>query len=66
MEEGKTGLLFESGNVEDLADKIMTILKNEELREKMGEAGRERAKEFTWDKIAERTVEVYKEILKGK
>ena len=66
VEEGKTGLLFESGNVEDLADKIMTILKNEELREKMGEAGRERAKEFTWDKIAERTVEVYKEILKGK
>ena len=66
VEEGKTGLLFESGNVEDLADKIMTILKNEELREKMGEAGRERAKEVTWDKIAERTVEVYKEILKGK
>ena len=66
VEEGKTGLLFESGNVEDLADKIMTILKNEKLREKMGEAGRERAKEFTWDKIAERTVEVYKEILKGK
>ncbi|NQE54770.1 Trehalose synthase [ANME-1 cluster archaeon GoMg3.2] len=66
VEEGKTGLLFESGNVEDLADKIMTILKNEELREKMGEAGRERAKEFTWDKIAERTVDVYKEILKGK
>lgn len=66
VEEGKTGLLFESGNVEDLADKIMTILKDEELREKMGEAGRERAKEFTWDKIAERTVEVYKEILKGK
>jgi glycosyltransferase involved in cell wall biosynthesis len=49
--------------VEDLADKIMTILKNEELREKMGEAGRKRAKEFTWDKIAERTVEMYKEIL---
>lgn len=24
--------------------------------------GKERAKEFTWDKIAERTVEVYKEI----
>ena len=66
VEEGKTGLLFESGNVKDLADKIMTILKNEELREKMGEAGRERAKEFTWDKIAERTVEMYKEILKGK
>jgi glycosyltransferase involved in cell wall biosynthesis len=66
VEEGKTGLLFESGNVEDLADKIMTILENEELGEKMGEAGRERAKEFTWDKIAERTVEVYKEILKGK
>lgn len=66
VEDGKTGLLFESGDVEDLSDKIVTILKDEKLREKMGEARRERAKEFAWDKIAERTVEVYKEILKGK
>ena len=63
VKDGKTGLLFECGNVEELAEKVITLLKDKELREKMGKAGRERAKEFTWENIAERTVEVYKEIL---
>lgn len=66
VENEKTGLLFESENVEDLADKIVTLLKDEKLRQKMGEAGKEKVKEFTWDKIAEQTVEVYKEILGAK
>ena len=65
VEEGKIGLLFESGNVNELAERVITLLKDKELREKMGEAGRERAKEFAWDKIAEQTVEVYKEIIEG-
>jgi len=63
VEKGKTGLLFECGNVEDLAEKVIFLLEDKELREKMGEAGRKRAEEFTWDKIAEQTVEEYKEIL---
>lgn len=66
VENGKTGLLFESENVEDLAEKIVTLLKDEKLRRKMGEAGKEKVKEFTWDKIAEQTVETYKEILGAK
>lgn len=63
VEDGKTGLLFECGNVEDLAEKVITLLENKELREKMGKEGRERAKEFTWDKIAEQTVDLYREML---
>ena len=62
VEDGKTGLLFESENVEDLAEKIITLLKDEELRDNMGKVGRERAKEFTWEKVAESTVEVYNRI----
>lgn len=61
--DGKTGLLFEPGNIDELAEKVIFLLQNGELRKKMGERGQERAKEFTWDKIAERMVEVYKEIL---
>jgi glycosyltransferase involved in cell wall biosynthesis len=63
VEDGKTGLLFESENVDDLAEKIITLLKDKELRDKMGKAGKGRVKEFTWEKVAERTVEVYKEIM---
>jgi glycosyltransferase involved in cell wall biosynthesis len=62
--DGETGLLFENGNVRDLAEKILNLLNDKELREKMGKAGKKRAEEFTWDKIAKQTVEVYKEILK--
>ncbi|MCK4735828.1 MAG: glycosyltransferase family 4 protein [Methanophagales archaeon] len=65
IEDGKTGLLVEPENIGDLADKIVILLEDEKLRRKMSEAGRERVKEFTWDKIAEQTVEVYKEILEG-
>jgi glycosyltransferase involved in cell wall biosynthesis len=62
VENEKTGLLFESGNVVDLAEKIITLLKDKELREKMGKAGRERAKEFTWEKVVERTFQIYQKI----
>ena len=63
VEDGEMGFLFESENVEDLANKIIKLLKDEKLRNKMGELSRERAKEYGWDKIAKRIVEIYREIL---
>jgi glycosyltransferase involved in cell wall biosynthesis len=63
VEDGKTGSLFECGNVEDLAEKVIILLQNKELREMMGATGLEKAKEFSWDKIADRTVELYKDAL---
>jgi glycosyltransferase involved in cell wall biosynthesis len=60
VEDGETGLLFKSENVEELAEKVILLLRNKELRVKMGKAGRERAKLFTWERCAEMTVEVYK------
>lgn len=65
VEDEKTGFLFESENVDNLAEKIVTVLKDEKLRRKMGEAGKEKVKELTWDKIAEQTVEVYREIIES-
>ncbi len=61
--DGKTGLLFESENAEDLADKIVKLLTDESLRKEMGQAAVEKAKECDWGKIAERTVGVYKEAI---
>lgn len=59
VEDGKTGLLFECGDVRDLAEKIITLLQNKELREKMGEAGKDRAREFTWTVAARKTYDLY-------
>ena len=36
--DGKTGLLFESENSEELSDKLITLLENPETAEKYGKA----------------------------
>ena len=63
VEDGVTGLIFESEHVKDLADRILTLLTDDELRETMGNIAKERVKEYDWSKIAERTVEVYEEVI---
>jgi len=53
--DGATGLLFEPGNVDDLAAKIETLLDDPALRERMGQAARKRFEQhFTWDVIIEK------------
>lgn len=63
LKDGETGLLFESENVEDLANNILTLLQDDALRERMGKIALERAKECDWSKIAEKTVEVYRDVI---
>ncbi|MFD3373429.1 MULTISPECIES: glycogen synthase [unclassified Streptomyces] len=65
--DGETGLLV---SVEDdfetqLARALDSLLADPQAARRMGEAGRERAvREFGWDAVARRTVQLYKEILK--
>ncbi|MBA7537543.1 D-inositol 3-phosphate glycosyltransferase [subsurface metagenome] len=63
VENGKTGLIFESEDVDDLANKVLLLLQAKDLREKMGKAALEKAKGYDWNKIAERTTEVYREVI---
>ena len=63
VEEGKTGILVESGNAPELAKAILHILSDEDLMKRMRNAARERAGElFSWDKIADDLLCQYKKI----
>ncbi|GAB4236054.1 MAG: glycosyltransferase family 4 protein [Stanieria sp.] len=54
VEEGKTGILFEPDNPIALAEAIMQLIKDEQLRTIMGEAGHQRVLNyFSWHKVAE-------------
>jgi len=58
---GDAGLIFEEKNSEALASKIESLRSNEPPRRELAEKGYQRAlKNFTFEKIAERTVEIYK------
>jgi glycosyltransferase involved in cell wall biosynthesis len=52
VEDGKSGLIFRSGDEKALADRIRYLLKNPKVVAKMKTAARERAvKAFSWDGI---------------
>ena len=60
VDEGVTGLLFESGNAEELAGKIRYLWERPELCRAMGEAGRQKAlTEYSPEKYYERLMAVY-------
>lgn len=62
-EEGKTGFLIKSGNVDELADRLKRLLLNPDLAKTMGEAAYERVnKLFTWEQTVGRLKDVIEEL----
>jgi glycosyltransferase involved in cell wall biosynthesis len=63
IENGKTGFVFKTEDVEELSSKMVKLLTDDKLREEMGKAVMEKAKEYDWSKIVNRKVEIYKEVI---
>jgi glycosyltransferase involved in cell wall biosynthesis len=62
--EGETGFLVPRGDVGVLRERLLRLISKPEERRKMGMAGRARyEKEFTFRRMYERTLEVYREVL---
>jgi glycosyltransferase involved in cell wall biosynthesis len=53
------GLVFRERNASELADALRRTLTDEGLRNRMVAAGLERVKEYSWDRVAEKTYELY-------
>jgi glycosyltransferase involved in cell wall biosynthesis len=61
---GETGLLVPREGAAELADALQVLLSDRERAERMGRAGRARAKkEFTVKGMAQRTAEIYRDLL---
>lgn len=62
IDDGKTGFLVPKHDAETLAEKIQTLLSDATLRQRMGEAGREKfEKEFTLEVFEKRMAEILRE-----
>jgi len=58
------GIIVPPRDPQALAAAILDVLQDQAQREKRGRLGRQRVKQlFTWEKVAARTVEVYKEVI---
>jgi glycosyltransferase involved in cell wall biosynthesis len=63
--EDQCGFHIDPNNPTDIAWGISSALENADKRKWLGKNGRRRVlEEFTWDKIAEKTIEVYEQIIK--
>ena len=65
VQRGVQGLLVEPRNHRALAAALYKLANDEELRHQMGEAGRQRAPEYSWDRVTERIVDFYHEVREG-
>jgi glycosyltransferase involved in cell wall biosynthesis len=62
----ETGLLYEYGNREKLAEKIILLLRDNNLRERLANQALIRSKEFDWQTGAEKTMEVIERVVREK
>ena len=66
VEDGKTGLLFESADAEDLSVKIRYLWNRPDLCRKMGHEGRKKAlREYSPKKYYKRLMEVYQKAIES-
>jgi phosphatidylinositol alpha-mannosyltransferase len=61
VERNVQGILVEPRNHRALAAGLYALARDPDLRHEMGEAGRRRAPEFSWDRVTERIVDFYYE-----
>lgn len=62
--DGESGLLAETNDTNSLIDKLNILIKDPELREKMGRIGKERVEEiFNVDKMCDDSISIYKKVI---
>jgi glycosyltransferase involved in cell wall biosynthesis len=55
--------IVKPGNPHDLYNKILTILKDKKLQLKLSKDSESLIKDFSWDKIADKTIEAYQKLI---
>jgi phosphatidylinositol alpha-mannosyltransferase len=60
---GEEGLLVPPKNSDELARTLISLLKDEKLRQQMGAKGRATAEKYSWERIAQRVVDYYAKVL---
>jgi glycosyltransferase involved in cell wall biosynthesis len=56
---------FQPENPESMAEKVVSILEDEDLRKRLIARGKERAREFSWKKAAAETLAFYESVMQG-
>jgi glycosyltransferase involved in cell wall biosynthesis len=64
--DGETGLLYEYGNIEQLAEKILLLLRDDRLRMRLAAGALSYAQSLTWDASAKIMLDLIEKVLHSK
>jgi len=59
---GEAAYFVDPNDTDGIAKGMAELASNKDLRENLSAKGREQAKKFSWEKCAEETLEVYKNV----
>ncbi|KAB8296640.1 glycosyl transferase [Bifidobacterium apri] len=62
-DEGRAAALFDNGDESDCAAVVCSLIADREARESLGQAGRNRARQYDWSSVVDRVLGVYAEVL---
>jgi len=62
---GNAGIMVNTDDADSLAEAMRQVLTDNELRDEMVRKGLEWSKQFSWEKTAEQTLEVYRRVADG-
>jgi len=65
VRDGETGFLYEYGNIEQLAEKLLAVLTDESLRTKLEQGALRWAENFDWDQAAQKFEKLLLSITEG-
>jgi len=63
VRDGETGFVVPGNDVQALANRLVELIKNQELRNKLGNQSTKYAQLYSWENISEKIAEVYKQLL---
>jgi glycosyltransferase involved in cell wall biosynthesis len=62
---GDAGLVFKEGDADALTEALRRMLSDESLRDSLVVAGLEQVKRYSWERVAEKTYELFRQVLKN-
>lgn len=65
LEPGKDSVTVQPKNWRELAASLVILARDSELRRHLGEYGREKARRYSWDRVAAEVVDVYQQARKA-
>jgi phosphatidylinositol alpha-mannosyltransferase len=65
LTDGIEGIAVPPRDPEKLAEGILRLIRNKQLRQQIGKRGIQKAKQYDWSIIADRILDVYKRVLKN-